>query len=100
MPQALPAAYVQSGYADPGKRPYCIACDDATMVEYGNGISKGPYGQVGGSNGGGGADLDWGAQLIHSASGAVDTIVRLPTEQLVLLVVAVFIGLWVLKRAL
>ena len=70
------------------------------MVEYGNGIGKGPGGQVGGSNGGGGADVDWGTQLIHSASGAVDTIVHLPTEQLLLLVVAVFIGLWVLKRAL
>ena len=70
------------------------------MVEYGNGIGKGPAGQVGGPGGGGGAGQDWGAQLIHTASGAVDTIARLPTEQLVLLVVAVFIGLWVLKRAL
>ena len=66
------------------------------MVEYGNGIGQGPAGQAG--PGGGGGDL--GAQLMSAASGAVDTVARLPTEQLVLLIIAVvLIGLFVLKRA-
>lgn len=74
------------------------------MFEYGGGLSEGPAGQVGGSGGGaasgGGANLDWGAQLVRGASDAVDTIAALPTEQLLLLVAAIIIGLWVLKRAL
>ena len=66
------------------------------MVEYGNGIGQGPAGQV--SPGGGGGDL--GAQLVNAAHGAVDTVARLPTEQLVLLVIAVVVvGLIVLRRA-
>ena len=37
---------------------------------------------------------------MNAATGAVDTVARLPTEQLVLLVIAVvLIGLFVLKRA-
>jgi hypothetical protein len=73
----------------------CGGCDDASMVEYGNGIGQGPAGQAGP---GGGGDL--GAQLMNAATGAVDTVARLPTEQLVLLVIAVvLIGLFVLKRA-
>ena len=66
------------------------------MVEYGNGIGQGPAGQAG--PGGGGGDL--GAQLMNAATGAVDSVARLPTEQLVLLIIAVvLIGLFVLKRA-
>jgi len=76
---------------------HCPGCDDAPMVEYGNGIGQGPAGQSGGSGGGGG---DLGAELMDVASGAVDTVARLPTEQLILLIVAVvLIGLFVLKRA-
>lgn len=73
------------------------------MFEYGGGISKGPAGQVGGSGSGGagsGADLDWGAQLVHRASDAVNTIVALPAEQLLLLVAVIIIGSWILRRAL
>ena len=73
------------------------------MFEYGGGISKGPAGQVGGSGGGGtgaGADLDWGAQLVDRASDAVNTVIRLPVEQLLLLVVVVIVGFWILRRAL
>ena len=67
------------------------------MVEYGNGIGQGPAGQSGGGGGGGG---DLGAELMNVATGAVDTVARLPTEQLVLLAAAVIlIGLFVLKRA-
>ena len=76
--------------------PPCVGCDDASMVEYGNGVGQGPAGQAG--PGGGGGDL--GAQLMNAATGAVDTVVRLPTEQLLLLIAAVIIGLFVLKRAL
>lgn len=66
------------------------------MVEYGNGIGQGPAGQAG--PGGGGGDL--GAELMNAATGAVDTVARLPTEQLVVFVIAVIvIGLFVLKRA-
>jgi hypothetical protein len=66
------------------------------MVEYGNGIGQGPAGQAG--PGGGGGDL--GAQFMNAATGAVDTVARLPTEQLVLLVIAVvLVGLFVLRRA-
>lgn len=73
------------------------------MFEYGGGISKGPGGQVGGLGGGtpgGSADLDWGAQLVHRASDAVNTIVALPAEQLLLLVAGIIIGAWILRRAL
>ena len=73
------------------------------MFEYGGGISKGPVGQVGGSGGGsagGGANLDWGAQVADLASDAVQTITALPAEQLLLLVAGIFIGLWILRRAL
>lgn len=67
------------------------------MVEYGNGIGQGPAGQSGGGGGGGG---DLGAELMNMATGAVDTVTRLPTEQLILLAAAVIlIGLFVLKRA-
>ncbi len=66
------------------------------MVEYGNGVGQGPAGQSG--PGGGGGDL--GAELMNAASGAFDTVARLPTEQLILLIAgAVLIGLFVLKRA-
>jgi hypothetical protein len=70
------------------------------MVEYGNGIGEGPAGQVGGGGGGGGGGGDLGAELMNAATGAVDTVVRLPTEQLLLLIAAIIIGLFVLKRAL
>ena len=73
------------------------------MFEYGGGISKGPAGQVGGPGGGGtggGANLDWGAQLVDRASDAVNTIVALPAEQLLLLVAGIIIGFWILRRAL
>ena len=70
------------------------------MFEYGGGISEGPAGQVGGSGGGGGANLDWGAQLVARASDAVGTIAALPAEQLLLLVAGILVGFWILRRAL
>lgn len=71
------------------------------MFEYGGGVSEGPAGQVGGAGGGrGGADLDWGGQLVDRASDTIQAIVALPTEQLLLLIAGLIIGLWVLRRAL
>lgn len=71
------------------------------MFEYGGGVSEGPAGQVGGSGaGGGGANLNWGAQLMDGASDAVRTIAALPAEQLLLLAVGILVGLWVLRKAL
>jgi hypothetical protein len=71
------------------------------MTEYGRGVGEGA-GQFGGSTGGagGGGGGDWGGNLMALASDAVDTVVSLPTEQLLLLIVVVLVGLFVLKRAL
>ncbi|CAN5497343.1 hypothetical protein BH20CHL7_BH20CHL7_04300 [soil metagenome] len=71
------------------------------MLEYGRGISDGPAGQVGGSAGGGlgGGGGDWGGAAVRAVTDTVDTIAALPPGQLLLLVAAVVIGLWVLKRA-
>ena len=69
------------------------------MTEYGRGVGEGA-GQFGGSTGGGGGGGgDWGGNLIAMGSDAVDTVLSLPTEQLLLLLV-VLVGLFVLKRAL
>ncbi len=75
------------------------------MVEYGHGVGEGTsgvsgYGGGGGGGVGGGGGGDWGAGLGRMAGDAVDTISALPAEQLLLLVVAIVVGLWILKRAL
>jgi hypothetical protein len=70
------------------------------MVEYGNGISQGPGGQVGGSGGGGGGvTSDWGVAIGHAVNDAVHTVAALPPWQLALLVILVIAGLVILKRA-
>ena len=69
------------------------------MTEYGRGVGEGA-GRFGGSGDGGGGVGDVGGNLIALASDAVDTVVSLPTEQLLLLIVVVLAGLFVLKRAL
>ena len=70
------------------------------MTEYGRGVGEGA-GQFGGSTGGGGGGGgDWGGSLIAMGSDAVDTVLSLPTEQLLLLLVVVLVGLFALKRAL
>jgi hypothetical protein len=70
------------------------------MTEYGRGVGEGA-GQFGGSTGGGGGGGgDWGGSLVAAGSDAVDTVLSLPTEQLLLLLVVVLVGLFVLKRAL
>lgn len=69
------------------------------MVEYGQGVSEGAgkfSGSAGGGSGGGG---DWGGNLMAAATDAVDTVLALPTEQLLLLLAVVIVGLVILKRA-
>jgi len=72
------------------------------MTEYGHGVAEGA-GQFSGSAGGGGGaggGGDWGFALGRAVGDAVDTVTALPAEQLLLLVVAVVVGLWILRRAL
>jgi hypothetical protein len=70
------------------------------MTEYGHGVAEGA-GQFGGSSGGGtGGGGDWGAVLGDMAGDAVRTVTALPVEQLLLLVVAIIVGFWILRRAL
>ena len=71
------------------------------MTEYGHGVAEGA-GQFGGSGGGGGTTGggDWGAAFGDMAGDAVRTVTALPAEQLLLLVVAIVVGFWILRRAL
>ena len=66
------------------------------MVEYGNGV-----GQATGSGGGGGGGghTDVGAQIGRFINDSVDTIAALPPEMLLAGIVAIFLGLVILKRA-
>lgn len=69
------------------------------MVEYGQGVGQGT--EAGGAiGGGGGGSQDLGAGAARALGDAVDTVMALPPEQLLLLVVAVFFGLILLRRAL
>jgi hypothetical protein len=69
------------------------------MVEYGNAVDQGS-GAVGGGDrvGSGGADL--GAGAVNFVNDTVHNVQALPPEMLLLLVVVIFAGLYVLKRAL
>ena len=77
------------------------------MVEYGGGINNGPAGQAGGGGntvvGGGGAPAGQQPDIFSSISSSVgnlvDQVAALPTEYLVIGIVAFFLGLIVLKRA-
>jgi hypothetical protein len=69
------------------------------MVEYGNGISQGAGGQVGGSGGGGAVNADWGVAIGQAVNDAVNTVAAMPPWQLALLVILVIAGLVILKRA-
>ena len=70
------------------------------MVEYGHGVSEGT-GAVGGARGvpGSGGTDDWGGAIVGMAQDAVDTVVRLPVEQLLILGAILVVGLVLLKRA-
>jgi hypothetical protein len=67
------------------------------MLEYGNGVGQGA-GQVGGGGGGGGS-TDMSLQIGQAVNDSIHTISTLPPAALAGLVVAVIVGLWVLKRA-
>jgi hypothetical protein len=68
------------------------------MVEYGNGISQGA-GQVSGSHGGGGGgNVDLGAQLGSWVSSAQHTVSTMPAWELAIVVVAVLAGLLLFRR--
>jgi hypothetical protein len=66
------------------------------MVEYGNGVGQ-VSGQAGGGAGGGQADV--GAALGQWVTDSVHTISTLPPTTLVAVIVIVFLGLMVLRRA-
>ena len=72
------------------------------MVEYGGGISHGPAGQVSGSAahplvGGGGTDI--GANVGNFFNEAVNTFSTMPlVEQVVLVIAAMMIGYFLLRR--
>ena len=76
------------------------------VVEYGGGMNNGPAGQVGGGGNtvaGGGAPAgqqpDIFSSISNSVGDLVDQVAALPTEYLVIGIVAFFLGLIVLKRA-
>jgi hypothetical protein len=69
-------------------------CEDPRMVEYGNGV-----GQVAGRSGSGGAQLDVGASIGQFVSNSAHTISTLPPAELLAIVVVVFLGLILLRRA-
>ena len=71
-------------------------CDDPRMVEYGQGV--GQTTGVGGHPAAGGTQ-DLGAGASAFLTNALNTVSALPPEQLLLLVVAVFAGLIILRRA-
>ena len=76
------------------------------MGEYGGAINNGPAGQVGGGNtvsvGGGGQGAqqpDIFGSIANGVGDLVSQVAALPTEMLVIGIVAFFLGLIVLKRA-
>lgn len=68
------------------------------MVEYGNGVSQ-VGGQVAGGTDAGGRSIDVGASASRFIADAADTLSALPPGALLALVVAVVLGLLVVKRA-
>jgi hypothetical protein len=71
------------------------------MVEYGGGISHGPAGQVSGAHpvGGHPASVDIGSNVSSFFNDAVNTFSAMPLlEQVVLVVAAMMIGYFLLRR--
>jgi hypothetical protein len=66
------------------------------VVEYGNGVGQATGA---GGGGGGGGHTDVGAQIGRFINDSVDTIAALPPELLLAGIVAIFLGLVILKRA-
>jgi hypothetical protein len=77
------------------------------VVEYGNGISHGPAGQVGGGGTAGagtgaqhlGGQVDFFSSIGHTVHDVTSTILAQPPEVLAIGIVIFFLGLIVLRRA-
>jgi hypothetical protein len=67
------------------------------MVEYGQGVGQATG--ASGAVGGGGGTRDLGADVSNAINSAVHTVSALPPETLVLIVVLVFVGLIILRKA-
>ena len=65
------------------------------MLEYGNGVGQG----AGRTGGGGGGTTDMSVQIGQAVNDSIHTLSTLPPAALLGIVVAVIVGLWVLKRA-
>lgn len=68
------------------------------MVEYGNGVGE-ATGVANGAGGGGGGSMDVGqaaSKFVHDAAHTVST---LPPEALIGIVILIFLGLIILRRA-
>lgn len=68
------------------------------MVEYGNGVGT-ATGVANGAGGGGGGTTDVGAAATHFVNNAAHTISTLPPEALIAIVIAIFLGLVLLRKA-
>ena len=68
------------------------------MVEYGGGVSQ-VGGQVAGGTDAGGRSIDVGASASQFITNTVDTLSALPPLTLLGLVVAIVVGLLIVKRA-
>jgi hypothetical protein len=67
------------------------------MVEYGQGVGQATG--ASGAIGGGGGTRDLGADVSSAINSAVHTVSTLPPGTLVLIVVLVFLGLIILRKA-
>lgn len=75
------------------------------MVEYGGAIEKGPVGQVSGGGGGnpivgGGGSTDLLAPVVRFVDDAIQTLTAMSPTELILVALAIFGGLLILRRAL
>jgi hypothetical protein len=86
-----------SGGPVPARDGSCRGCDDLRMVEYGQGVGQATG--LGGHAAGGGGTTDLGAGAAAFVTNAVNTVSALPPEQLLVLVIAIFFGLILLRRA-
>jgi hypothetical protein len=69
------------------------------MLEYGQAVGQGSQVAGGAGGGGGGGTQDLGAGAADFVNHAVNTISTLPPEALIAIVIVVFLGLIVLRRA-
>ena len=80
----------------------CVAWDHPPVGEYGNAIANGPAGQVAGSGGGHplAAVGDPFANVGHFVNDSVAWVSSLPPAELVVLIVAVLVGLVLVRKVL